>query len=169
MLLSAWFYVGLLMISLFILDATTRLENRILLPLYVIILLLIVIGSALLWQRKTILSRIAVVLVCLWLAYFSFTRVDGAILDLRSDGQGYSELRWQNSPTANFIRQQETSVIFTNDVTAIYFIAGKDSVGIPNASATAADFARMRNDLSTPNSYLVIFGKLTGEFPPWTG
>jgi 4-amino-4-deoxy-L-arabinose transferase-like glycosyltransferase len=166
LLLSAWFYVGLLIISLFFLDATTRLENRILLPLYVIILLLIVIGSALLWQRKTILSRIAVVLVCLWLAYFSFTRVDGAILDLRSDGQGYAQLQWQNSPTANFIRQQERSVIFTNDVTAIYFIAGKDSVGIPNSRATEADFARMRNDLSTPNSYLVIFGKLTGEFPP---
>jgi len=166
LLLSAWFYVGLLIISLFFLDATTRLENRILLPLYVIVLLLIIIGSALLWQRKTIFSRLLVGLVCLWLAYFSFTRVDGAIIDLRSDGQGYAELQWQNSPTVNYIRQQETSVIFTNDITAIYFLAGKDSVGIPNASATEADFAKMRDDLRIPGSYLVIFGKLTGEFPP---
>jgi 4-amino-4-deoxy-L-arabinose transferase-like glycosyltransferase len=166
LLLSAGFYVALLLISLFFLDSTTRLENRILLPLYVIILLLVIIGSALLWQRKIFITRISVVLVCLWLAYFSFTRVDGAILDLRADGQGYAELHWQNSPTANFIRQHETSVIFTNDVTAIYFIAGKDSVGIPNATATKADFAQMRDDLNTPNSYLVIFGKLTGEFPP---
>jgi len=166
LLLSAGFYLGLLLISLFFLDSTTRLENRILLPLYVIILLLVIIGSALLWHQKTIFSRLAVVLLCLWLTYFSFTRVDGAILDLRSDGQGYAELQWQNSPTANFIHQHETSVIFTNDVTAIYFIGGKDSVGIPNAAATKADFAQMRDDLNTPNSYLVIFGKLTGEFPP---
>ena len=54
LLLSSWFYIGLLGISLFFLDATTRLENRILLPLYVLILILIVIGSALLWQQKTV-------------------------------------------------------------------------------------------------------------------
>ncbi len=142
LLLAGWFYVGSLITSLFLFDSTTRLENRILLPLYVIILLLVIIGSALLWQQKTIFSRLAVVLVCLWLAYFSFTRVDGAILDLRSDGQGYTNEQWQNSPTANYIRQHETSVIFTNDVTAIYFIAGKDSVGIPNATATKADFSQ---------------------------
>jgi hypothetical protein len=106
------------------------------------------------------------VLICLWLAYFSFTRVDGAIIDLRSDGQGYASLQWQNSPTAAFIHQQDTSLIFTNDVTAIYFLAGKDSVGIPNAVATQTDFAQMRDEMGTPNSFLVIFGTLTGEFAP---
>lgn len=165
-LLAGWLYVGLLITSLFFLDATTRLENRILLPLYVMILLLIVIGCALLWQRKTIFTRLAVVLICLWLIYFSFTRVDGAILDLRSDGQGYASLKWQNSPTAGFIRQQDTSVIFTNDVTAIYFLSGKASVGIPNAQATQADIIKMQEYLRAPNSYLVIFGNLTGEFTP---
>jgi len=166
LLLAGWLYVGLLITSLFFLDATTRLENRILLPLYVIIILLIVIGSALLWEHKTILTRLFVVLMCLWLAYFSFTRVDGAIIDLRSDGQGYASLKWQNSPTAGFIRQQDTSVIFTNDVTAIYFLSGKDSVGIPNASSTETDFSKMRENLRSPDSYLVIFGTLTGEFAP---
>jgi 4-amino-4-deoxy-L-arabinose transferase-like glycosyltransferase len=39
LLITAWLYVGLLFTSLFFLDATTRLENRILLPLYVLILL----------------------------------------------------------------------------------------------------------------------------------
>jgi 4-amino-4-deoxy-L-arabinose transferase-like glycosyltransferase len=166
LLLAGWLYVGLLITSLFFLDKTTRLENRILLPLYVIILLLIVLGSALLWKYKTILTRLIVVLLCLWLAYFSFTRVDGAIIDLRSDGQGYASLKWQNSPTAGFIHQQDTSVIFTNDVTAIYFLSGKDSVGIPNASATETDFSKMQENLQSPNSYLVIFGALTGEFAP---
>jgi 4-amino-4-deoxy-L-arabinose transferase-like glycosyltransferase len=163
-LLAGWLYVGLLITSLFFLDATTRLENRILLPLYVIILVLIVIGCAFLWERKTILARLGVVLICLWLIYFSFTRVDGAIMDLRADGQGYASLKWQNSPTAGFMRQQDTSVIYTNDVTAIYFLSGKASVGIPNAHATQADITKMQEYLHTPNSYLVIFGNLTGEF-----
>lgn len=166
LLLAAWLYVLFLITSLFLFDATTRLENRILLPLYIIILLLIVIGSNLLWQNKKILTRLAAVLICIWLAYFSFTRVDGAIMDLRSDGQGYASLKWQNSPTAGFIRQEDTSVIFTNDVTAVYFLSGKDSVGIPNSSATESDFSQMREDLRTPDSYLVIFGTLTGEFAP---
>ena len=166
MLWASWIYVGVLGISLFFLDATIRLENRILLPLYMLILILMVIASALLWQRKSLLIRLAVLLICLWFAYFSFTRVDGAIIDLRSDGQGYASQRWQNSPTAAFIRQQSTSVIYTNDITAIYFLTGKDSVGIPNENATESDLAQMRANLSTPDSYLVIFGTLTGEFAP---
>jgi 4-amino-4-deoxy-L-arabinose transferase-like glycosyltransferase len=166
-LLAGWSYTTLLIISLFFLDATTRLENRILLPLYVLILLLIIIGSALLWQRNSLLLRLSVVLICLWLAYFSFTRVDGAIADLRSDGQGYASLNWQNSPTADFIRQQDASLIYSNDVTAIYFLAGKDSVAIPNANSTEADIAKMREYLRASNSFLVIFGPLTGEFTPF--
>jgi hypothetical protein len=166
LLITAWLYVGLLFTSLFILDATTRLENRILLPLYVLILLLITIGLAVLWQQKSFSLRLSVMLICLWFAYFSFTRVDGAIIDLRSGGQGYASLSWQNSPTAAFIHQQDTSLIFTNDVTAIYFLAGKDSVGIPNASASQADLAQLWDEMGTPNSFLVIFGTLTGEFAP---
>jgi 4-amino-4-deoxy-L-arabinose transferase-like glycosyltransferase len=165
-LLAGWSYIVVLITSLFFLDAAIRLENRILLPLYLLILILIVIGSALLWQRKNLVVRLSVALVCLWLAYFSFTRVDGAIIDLRSDGQGYASLGWQNSPTAVFIRQQATSLIYTNDVTAIYFLADKDSVGIPNANSTEADLIQMRANLSKPQSFLVIFGTLTGEFAP---
>jgi hypothetical protein len=160
----SWLYIGLLGISLFWIDATTRLENRILLPLYMLILTLIDIGSALLWQRKAVLTRLVAITICLWLAYFSFTRIDGAILYLRSDGQGYASQQWQNSPTARFIREQNPSLIYTNDVTAVYFLAGKDSVAIPNAVSTEADLVQMRANLSAPNSYLVLFGKLTGEF-----
>jgi hypothetical protein len=125
---------------------------------------LIIIGSALLWQHKKWLPRLAVILICLWLVYFSFTRLDGAILDLRSDGQGYASLEWQTSPTAGFIRAQDTSLIYTNDVTAIYFLAGKNSEGIPNANSSTTDLAQMWTNLSSPESYLVIFGTLTGEF-----
>jgi hypothetical protein len=164
LLLSAWFYTGLLIISLLFLDAAIRLENRILLPLYVLIMLLIAIGLALLWQKKTWLYRLPVMLICLWLAYFSVTRVNGAIIDLRSDGQGYASQQWQNSPTAEFVRLHDPSLIYTNDLTAIYFLAGKDSVAIPNAKATEADFTNMRANLTRPNSYMVIFGPLTAEF-----
>lgn len=167
LLLAGWLYVLLLITSLFSLDATTRLENRILLPFYVLILLLIILGLAGLWQHKTLLARIPALLICLWLVYFSVTRVDGAIADLRLDGQGYASLRWQSSPTAGYLRQQDPSLVYTNDVTAIYFLAGEDSVGIPNASATEADLDRMRLNLERPGSFLVIFGTLTGEFAPF--
>jgi len=163
-LFAGWSYAGLLIASLFFLDATTRLENRILLPLYVLVMVAIAIGLAHLWQSRTILARLVVVLVCIWLAYFSLTRVDGAIADLRADGQGYASLQWQNSPTIRYIRQQDASLIYTNDVTAIYFLAGKDSVAIPNANSTEADLDQMRSHLGAPGSYLVIFGRLTGEF-----
>ncbi len=164
LLLTAGLYSGLLITSLLFLDAAIRLENRILLPLYVLMILLIVIGSALLWQKKTWVVRLPVVLFCLWLGYFSFSRIDGAIIDLRSDGQGYASQGWQNSPTAEYIRLHDPSLIYTNDITAIYFLAGKDSVAIPNSNSTDTDFTNMRGNLKRPDSYMVIFGQLTGEF-----
>jgi Dolichyl-phosphate-mannose-protein mannosyltransferase len=166
LLCSSWLYAGLLGVSLFWVDATTRLENRILLPLYLQIVILIAIGATLLWQQKRLILRLASVGVCLWLVYFSASRLDGAIIDLRTDGQGYASLRWQKSQTTAYLREQETSIIYTNDVTAVYFLAGKDSVAIPNAQASEEDLDIMRSNLTTPHSYLVLFGGLTGEFAP---
>jgi len=124
------------------------------------------IGAAYLWQRKRLVFRLAAAGMCLWLLYFSITRLNGAVVDLRSDGQGYASQRWQNSQTLAYLREHETSIIYTNDVTAVYFIAGKDSVAIPNAQASSEDLDLMRSKLSISNSYLVLFGQLTGEFTP---
>ncbi len=166
LLCASWLYAGLLGVSLSWVDSTTRLENRILLPLYLQILILIMIGAAYLWQRKRLVFRLAAAGMCLWLLYFSITRLNGAVVDLRSDGQGYASQRWQNSQTLAYLREHETSIIYTNDVTAVYFIAGKDSVAIPNAQASSEDLDLMRSKLSISNSYLVLFGQLTGEFTP---
>ena len=51
LLLSAWAYASLLALSINLIDATTPLDNRILMPVYLNILLLLGIGLALLWQR----------------------------------------------------------------------------------------------------------------------
>jgi hypothetical protein len=166
LLWSCWLYVGLLGVSLFWIDATTRLENRILLPLYLQILVLIMIGSTIIWQRKQWLPRLVAAAMCLWLFYFSISRLDGAIIDLRADGQGYASQKWQTSQTAAYLREHETSLIYTNDLTAVYFLANKLSVAIPNAWASEEDIELMRSNLASPHSTLVIFGQLTGEFAP---
>ena len=166
LLWSCWLYVGMLSVSLFWIDATTRLEKRILRPLYLQSLVLIMMGAALLWQRKQWIPRLAAAAMCLWLAYFTITRLDGAIIDLRADGQGYASQKWQTSQTAAYLREHETSPIYTNDLTAVYFLAGKLSVAIPNAWSSEADINLMRSNLASSHGTLAIFGRLTGEFAP---
>jgi 4-amino-4-deoxy-L-arabinose transferase-like glycosyltransferase len=162
--LSCWAYLGLLAVSLNWIDATTPLDNRILMPLYLNILLLLGIGMALLWQRPGLLPRLMAVGMLLWFSYFTLTRLDGAVLDLTRDGQDYASLEWKSSPTIQFIREQDPPLVYTNDVTAIYFLAGKDSVGIPNFKSNEAEFQGMRESLRSTGGFLVLFGTLTGEF-----
>jgi hypothetical protein len=166
LLLSSWAYIVLLAISLYWIDSTTPLDNRILMPLYLNIFLLLGIGTALLWKRGGLLPRLVAAVMLLWLGYYTVTRLDGAILDLRRDGQDYASLKWKNSPTVQFVRQKDPPLIYTNDVTAIYFLAGKDSVGIPNFKSDAAEFETMRANLRASGGFLVLFGELTGEFAP---
>jgi hypothetical protein len=127
---------------------------------------LIMIGSTIIWQRKQWLPRLVAAAMCLWLFYFSISRLDGVIIDLRADGQGYASQKWQTSQTAAYLREHETSLIYTNDLTAVYFLANKLSVAIPNAWASEEDIELMRSNLASPHSTLVIFGQLTGEFAP---
>jgi hypothetical protein len=164
LLVSSWAYLVLLAVSLNWIDATTPLDNRILMPLYLNILLLLGIGMALLWQRATFLSRMIAVGMLLWFSYFTLTRLDGAIQDLTRDGQDYASLKWKSSPTLQFIREQDPPLVYTNDVTALYFLAGKDSVGIPNFKSNEAEFQTMRENLRSTGGFLVLFGRLTGEF-----
>jgi hypothetical protein len=164
LLLTCWAYIGLLVVSLTWIDATTPLDNRILMPLYLNILLLLGIGMALLWQHPGLLPRLIAAGMLLWFSYFTLTRLDGAVQDLTRDGQDYASLKWKSSPTIQFVREQDPPLVYTNDVTAIYFLAGKDSVGIPNFKSDEAEFQGMRENLRFTGGFLVLFGTLTGEF-----
>ncbi len=164
LLLASLAYLGLLGVSISLLDATTPLDNRILIPVYLKVLALACIAAGLLWQKDRRLWRVAALLSVLWLAYFTFSRLDGTLFELRQNGQGYAGQRWQNSETIAALTSLNPALIYTNDVTAVYFLANHSSVGIPNAWGGEPALAEMRQNLQQAGSYLVIFGKLTGEF-----
>ncbi len=164
LLLNSWVYAGLLTISITWIDATTPLDNRILMPVYLNILLLVGIGLGGLWMRRGWLPRLVAAGMIFWLGYYMVTRLDGTVLYLRSDGQDYASLKWKNSPTIEFVKAQHPALIYTNDVTAIYFLAEQDAVGIPNFQSNAEEFNAMRENLRATGGFLVLFGALTGEF-----
>lgn len=164
LLLSSWAYILLLAVSIHWIDATTPLDNRILMPIYLNILLLVGIGLGGLWRRRGWLPRLMAAAMIFWLGYYTVTRLDGTVLYLRSDGQDYASLKWKNSPTIEFVKAQHPALIYTNDVTAVYFLAELDSAGIPNFKASEAEFTAMRQNLRATGGFLVLFGALTGEF-----
>ena len=100
-----------------------------------------------------------------WLGYYTVTRLDGAVLELRQDGQDYASLKWKNSPTIEFVKEQYPALIYTNDVTASLFFGRPETrSGIPNFQSDEGEFNAMRQNLRTSGGFLVLFGSLTGEF-----
>jgi 4-amino-4-deoxy-L-arabinose transferase-like glycosyltransferase len=164
LLLASLAYLGLVSITISLLDITTPLDNRILIPVYIKVLALACCAVGLLWRTDRRIWQAAALVGAFWLAYFTFSRLDGALLALRQDGQGYASLRWQNSATMAALRSLNPDLIYTNDITAVYFLAEQPSVGIPNAWVGEPGLGEMRQNLQRDQAYLVLFGKLTGEF-----
>ena len=94
-------YLGFLVVSLTLFDASTPLNERILSPAYLALLVLFAGGLGWAWrwlvERKRRL-RWAVVGIALLAAAFSLVDGISAVRQLGSDGQGFAHSGWQESP-----------------------------------------------------------------------
>lgn len=130
MILAAWAvaYFGALLFSLTFADASTALENRILAPLFVFLLMLFVFGLRkwLSTPRKGLMlaGLAAALIIFLSLAY------DGRreVIDLHVDGQGYTSSYYRNSPTIEDVKKLPAHVIlYSNRVPAINLLAERNA------------------------------------------
>lgn len=122
--IQALFYFVVLLLSLTFLDASTALENRILVPAFICLILLFVYLLNLLWERNeagTWLSLILAVAVLLSWGY------DGrrAVIDLHADGQGYASAYYRNSETIDALKRMPVRTIWTNRVPAVNLLADR--------------------------------------------
>lgn len=171
LLLYGGVYVVLLLTSLTFFDISTRLDNRILLPLYVILLILIPICiHRMLRPTKLPYRKIAYMLS---MALFGVVisayayRSLGLIRTIKEEGMGYNNAAWNRSEIITVLRKLDWDVvIYSNEAFPVYYLTGVAAYAIPEKfdpvkAEEREDFQRsmqvMRDRLAQLKSALVVF------------
>ncbi|MCX6071573.1 MAG: hypothetical protein NTU91_12080 [Chloroflexi bacterium] len=151
--------------SIMLFDSTTPLDDRILIPTYISlgIVLLILAGQGM--RARLVLPAIVALVAFLVLAVRQVGQLGDALVRLRADGQGYAAARWVQSEVASRLEELDPTTIYTNDLTAVYFVSHDHACGIPTQYAED-DLTRMRDRLQEKGSVLAIFGLVSSEFMP---
>ncbi len=166
--LSEGVYLFSLLVSRSFFDSSTRWEQRILSPLYIVsaLLALIVLWNGLQLERyrwrKMALAAFVLLLLCEYLPASI-----GFLNENRIDGVGFTGSAWRNSQTMQVLKRfLPDSIFYSNNATAIYFGLGIPANGIPERYDSVKaqfrlDFAdnlmKMRQKLEQPNTALAIF------------
>ena len=170
-------YLGFLVLSLTLFDASTPLNERILSPAYLAMLALFAGGLGWVWrwlgERKRRL-RWAVAGVALLAAAFSLVDGISAVRQLGSEGQGFAHSGWQESPAIQAVRELPPVTIYCNKATAIYLLTGRSAYVIPTPTDPvtglerlefAGDLAEMQQRVLAGEAVMVLFG-LRGSADP---
>ncbi|HNT23765.1 MAG TPA: glycosyltransferase family 39 protein [Anaerolineales bacterium] len=162
-------YLGFLILSISLFDATTPLNDRILAVAYVPEMILFASGLAWLWQAlgKQEAAKWILALFCAGLVLASLWDGATAVHDLRLEGRGFAHQGWQESPAIQTVRDlPTTTIIYSDKPGAIFLLTGRAAYVLPtpmDAVTTqaranfAGDLAQMQTRLLGGQAVLVLF------------
>jgi 4-amino-4-deoxy-L-arabinose transferase-like glycosyltransferase len=171
LVLHAVVYSLLLIFSISFIDASTRLENRILLPLYFITLILTIISITWLisrpyWRRDWVKYFLGLSLIALGAALY-LPRQLQMVEEMRSEGRGFSGPSWKNSEIIIALRHLDPeATVYSNEAFSVLYLTGIPARWIPEkfdpVKAIERDtfneqMAKMRKNLSQPDSVIAVF------------
>jgi 4-amino-4-deoxy-L-arabinose transferase-like glycosyltransferase len=165
-------YLASLILSLTFFDASTRLNNRILSPVYVSG---VIAGFVLVWQstfyQEYGVVRAGVVAAVLIFIGVNLVQGTGVANQMRVEGKGFSGKAWRTSETIDLIKElPQDAIIYTNEAFAVYFLTGKSANWIPEnfdpvKGQPAEDYnervAAMWENIYRFNGALVIFDSIS--------
>jgi 4-amino-4-deoxy-L-arabinose transferase-like glycosyltransferase len=125
-------YLGFLGVSLTFFDASTRLRDRVLSPLFLVGML---VAAGLLALRRSAGGwsgfRIAALVVVVLLVVPYSMRVEGRLRESR-EGLGFVGPAWRNSETVALTRQLGSDLqLYSNEAFPIYYLTGRPASWIP--------------------------------------
>ena len=172
--LYAVIYIAALGFSLTFFDSSTRLNNRILVPVWVILLVFLVVGiHQFRGALKLYAGGIAFVLIV-----FNAHRSFPLLRNFQQEGGGFNGLEWRTSETISMVEElNPVSSIYSTEASAVYYLTRLPAYWVPEKvdpvkqqirSEYEDQLSEMRARLSEPDSYLVVFwGSLKREeLPP---
>ncbi len=163
------FYLLQLVISLSFFDASTRIDERMLSPFFVsmmvsAILLIYSLGNR--WL-KWILMTGFIGLFVLGPLPDQWKQTQAVISSIRQNGAGFTTKYWQSSALINWIQEQDDdAIIVTNRAMVVNFLTGLPAIQIPEKWDPVKDQVRedyqfeidqISADLKLPKAYLVLF------------
>ena len=166
-------YAAIYAATAFLVRRITPADSRLLSPLFLVGVLLLVCLSSELWRagRTAVRAPIALAIVLLMGRYL----VMGSFM-LRSfprDAGGFASNGWRTSETISYVRTLPSVPIYSNEIQAIYFLAGRAAIYVPTPynpateeprSDYGASLERMRGILRSEGGVLILFH--TGSLSP---
>jgi hypothetical protein len=159
-------YCGSIVFTSVFFKPGSDIDERILFPAFVCLLAILMSVLRKLWDYRNRLLRGAVVLLCVVLVRNKLVYSYWIVHNLQQDGQRYASSAWRESPTVAAVESLSPSIIYTDDIAAIYLLANRFSYSIPrrldavtNASLPGYPEAlrRMRDRIASGEAMLVLF------------
>jgi hypothetical protein len=147
----------------FVTPSVSIVDERILTPLLISLLVSIVCAAALAWKKNTQVIRLGISLMVFYMVILNTPRLISDIQGLHAQAQGYGGEIWQQSAAGPLLQSLQTKIIYTNDFQAVYFISGKSACILP---MNENDLYQMRENIHRENGVVVIFGSHLPEFLP---
>ena len=168
----ALIYLFMVFASLTFFDASTRLNDRILSPLYVIGILagLITIWNSELFEEHMVI-RGGVIAFCLMFLGINLLRGFDISNPMRNEGKGFSGRDWRSSETIAAISQlPQNTLMFSNEAFAIYYLTDHSANWIPENydpvkgqedENYSQRINHMRSEIVEQNGALVVFDSIS--------
>ena len=177
LLIFAVSYLLLVVISLSFFDAHTRLDDRILSPIYITILLagMVAVGGMLnkVWHLILPITLLIFGLICP-LPYM-VRQSNEILLVMRNSGAGFSSPAWRNSQLIQWLNGQEDDpIIVTNQAMVVHYLTKIPAYQLPERFDPVKAEVRpeyeqqmrvLRTLLKEPHSFMVLFERRDLSIP----
>jgi hypothetical protein len=169
-------YVGMTLFSMSFIDASTVLDTRLMLPVYLVGWILVMAGFAWLYSKKHIAWKIATVFVLLVCLAMTFNDGKARVVELSRDGLGFDSIGTKMSPTISYIEQMQPIIIYTNKAYMVYIVTGRlaymvtgpvDPVTLLPRAEDAAEYEKMRASVMAEDAVLIYFKDEGYATDPW--
>jgi hypothetical protein len=149
-------YMGVLVLSRTFFDPTIPLDDRLLSPVHLSLLIIVILVLQAIIRRRPIYSRVAALIPpLLFLAFYSY-RSWQLVLRLHEWGLGYAGRGWHSSPTMEVVRYLDPIPLYSNATAAIYLWSDRTAYPI-------GDLVEMRSRMRSEGANLVIFDSIPVE------
>ena len=166
LLLSFATFLGLIFATSLLSRLDVDIDERILLPAYGLLLVLVVFFLRQAWRLRGWLVKGVIIALCILLVRNKTVYAYWSVRNLQGGGQGYSSAAWKGSATIRALQELSPAVIYADDIAAVYLLADRRPYLAPLRlnSATGElrptyedDLSTMRRRIEQEGAVLVLF------------
>ena len=170
-------YVVFLMVSLSFFDASTRISNRILSPLFLAFVLIVLLTMSYSVDKvgQFIIPAVFLVILIIGPLPYMLQQTNQMLTNIQRSGSGFTSQAWMTSPLIQWIRDSDSElVIITNQAMAVNFLTDIPAHQIPERFDPVKEEVRpdymqqmqsIRMLLTEPQSFMVLFERRDLSMP----